>query len=89
MRFTIQSPAGTSAEHENVNAVRTILADNKPLTILPRHAPLMAEVGTEAITITGDDGEATYAVEHGILLVVNDIISVLTTGVAAAEDNDA
>jgi len=89
MNFTIQSPAGMEEKKSNVDAVRAILSDGKPLTILPKHAPLMAEVGTDAITIAADNGESAFTVKHGILMVAEDNVTVLTTGMLMQEENDA
>ena len=80
MRFIIHSPAGIQAESGNIDAIQTSLVDGKPLTILPRHAPLMAELGSTDIKTRAKDSVQTFAVKSGILIVHNDEVKVLTTG---------
>jgi F0F1-type ATP synthase epsilon subunit len=88
MKFVIHSPAGVQAELADVDAVRAILVDGKPLTILPRHAPLMAEIGTEAITTSQSGLKESFRLQNGVLIVANDTIRVLTESMAEEEDSD-
>lgn len=88
MKFLIHSPAGIQAEMDEVEAVRTILADGKPLTILPRHAPLMAEIGKEPITASQFGVEESFRVQNGVVIVADDTIRVLTESMAEEEPSD-
>lgn len=89
MRLTIQSPAGIEAEAGNIEVLRTVLADGKPLTILPRHAPLIGEIGEGPITTKKGGIERQYAVRSGILMVANDEIRILTSGMQAEGEANA
>lgn len=88
MRLTIQSPAGIEAEAGNIDVVRTVLADGKPLTILPRHAPLIGEIGTGRITMKKAGIEQSYTVRGGILMVANDEVHILTSAMQAESEID-
>jgi F0F1-type ATP synthase epsilon subunit len=88
MKFVILSPAGIQAEMDEVEMVRTILADGKPLTILPRHAPLMAEIGKEPITVSQSGIDASFRVQNGILVVSKDAVKVLAESVTGKEQSD-
>ncbi len=89
MRLTIQSPQGTEADLRDIHAVRATLADSKPLTILPRHAPLMAELGDAPITAVHSNGEESFSPASGILLVADDTVKILAEGMKADEDDHA
>lgn len=84
----ILSSAGIQAEIDEVDAVRTILADGKPLTILPRHAPLMAELGKEPIIASRSGLDATFSVQNGILVISKDEVKVLAESIAEAKQRD-
>ena len=88
MKFVIHSPSGIEINQTQVQSVRTILADGKPLTILPRHAPLLAEIGLEPITTKKDGDERSYRVNNGILLVAENTVKVLTNNLLESETTD-
>ena len=85
MKFIIHSPTGIETEQSQVDAVRAILADGKPLTILPRHAPLIAAIGQKPIIAVRGRDERSYRVKGGILLVADDTVKVLANGLQESE----
>ena len=85
MKLVIHSPSGVEAEENNIDAVRTTLVDGKPLTILPRHAPLIAQIGQKPITAVKSNVERSFIVKNGILLVAEDKVKVLTNGLVGSE----
>ena len=89
MKLMIHSPSGVEAEENNIDAVRTTLADGKPLTILPRHAPLIAKIGQKPITTVKRNVERSFTVNNGILLVAEDTVKVLTNGLVRSEPKHA
>jgi len=89
MKLMIHSPSGVEAEENNIDAVRTTLADGKPLTILPRHAPLIAKIGHKPITTVKSNVERSFTVNNGILLVAEDTVKVLTNGLLGSEPKHA
>jgi len=89
MKFMIHSPAGIQAEMDEVDAVRTVLVDGKPLTLLPRHAPLMAEIGREPVTASQSGFESSFHVQNGILIVTDDTVKILTENMAGEDSSDA
>jgi len=89
MKLMIYSPSGVEAEENNIDAVRTTLADGKPLTILPRHAPLIAKIGHKPITTVKSNVERSFTVNNGILLVAEDTVKVLTNGLVRSEPKHA
>ena len=89
MRLTIQSPAGIEAEAGNIDIVRAVLADGKPLTILPRHAPLIGEIGAGRITTKKAGIEQSYAVMGGILMVATDEVRILTSAMQSEGEANA
>ena len=86
MRLIIQSPAGIEAEAGNIDIIRTVLADGKPLTILPRHASLMGELRRTNITAISRGSNQRYCIKPGILLVRDDVVKVLTGGMQEEEN---
>ena len=88
MKLMIHSPAGIQAEMDEVEKVRTILSDGKPLTILPRHAPLMAEIGKEPITVSQSGFDASFRVQNGVLIVTKDSVRVLAESLNEKEQRD-
>jgi len=81
MKFEIITPSGSEVTLDDIHSVRTELSDGKPLTILPRHAPLMGEISNTSITATtADHVSNSYAVKPGVLVVMDDVIKILTSG---------
>jgi F0F1-type ATP synthase epsilon subunit len=89
MRFLIQSPAGVEVEVPRIDAVRSILADEKPLTIMSKHAPLMAALGQQPIITVQSGVEQSYTVRNGILLVADNTVRVLTAAMLLEGSRDA
>jgi len=57
--------------------------------ILARHAPLVAQLGTGVLSVTGESGEAThFAVHSGFLEVQPDGVTILADTAEAAADID-
>ena len=86
MRLKIISPAGIEAEAGNIDAIRTVLADGKPLTILPRHAPLMGELDHARITTKSNDTSKSFDIKRGVMLVKDDLVKILTSGMQGDAD---
>lgn len=79
IQITIISPEGILQEINNAKAVHAILVDGSRITILPNHAPLIAQLKDSSIRVFTSNLEHTIPISDGILRLKENIISVLTS----------
>ena len=81
-RLVVKLPAETALDAQGVVWVQVQLADGGPITILPGHAPLLAETMTAPLHYEDDSGQHSLAVDAGVLHIVSDRVVIYTTGKA-------
>lgn len=79
-RLVVRTPAETLLEAQGVTWLQVQLADGGPLTILPGHAPLLAETVTAPLRYTDPVGEHSVVVGAGLLHIARGEVRVYTTG---------
>ncbi len=79
-RLVVRTPAETTLEVQGVTSLQVQLADGGPITILPGHAPLLAETVTAPLRYKDGDGEHSVPVNAGLLSVAREVITIYTTG---------
>ncbi|MCU0520301.1 MAG: F0F1 ATP synthase subunit epsilon [Anaerolineae bacterium] len=76
--LTILTPEKTLLQVDDVRKVRLRLADGAWLSILPRHAPLLAETASGVVQYVTDGGEAALAISPGVVRVSKGRVLILT-----------
>jgi F0F1-type ATP synthase epsilon subunit len=79
-RLVIRTPAETALEAHDVTWVQVQLADGGPITILPGHAPLLAESVAAPLRYVDGAGDHSVLVNAGLLYVARGEVTVYTTG---------
>lgn len=64
---------------ENISSLQLLLADGSWLGIRPGHAPLISATGDGELKYRQDGDEQTIQVKGGILILKEDLVSILTT----------
>ncbi len=64
---------------ENISSLQLVLADGSWLGIRPGHAPLVTATGDGELKYRQEDDEQLVEVKGGILILKNDLVSILTT----------
>ena len=78
MRIIIQSPTGTNNVIQDVESLRVILADGRPISILSNHAPLLARVSAGILEYKKTNEKNTIQISDGVMIVNNNLIKLLT-----------
>ena len=86
LMLQVLTPAQTLVSAEGVSIVHARLADGGGIGIMPRHAPLIAETVAGDLRYADASGEHTVYLAAGILQVVKDSVTVLTSGPADADE---
>jgi len=79
-RLTIRTPAETTLDVRGVTRVQVQLADGGPITILPGHAPLLAETVRAPLSYVDAAGEHSIPVNAGLLHITRGRVTVYTSG---------
>lgn len=84
-RLVVRTPADTVLEAQGVTWLQVQLADGGPITILPGHAPLVAETVTALLLYVDGEGEHSVMVNAGLLHIARDAVTVYTTELGHAD----
>jgi F0F1-type ATP synthase epsilon subunit len=76
----IRTPAETALEAYDVTWVQVQLADGGPISILPGHAPLLAETVAAPLRYVDGAGKHSVLVNAGLLYVARGEVTIYTTG---------
>jgi len=82
-RLVVKLPAETALDVQGVVWVQVQLADGGPITILPGHAPLVAETVTAPLRYKDGSGAHSLVPEAGVLYVSRGEVAIYTTAVPA------
>jgi F0F1-type ATP synthase epsilon subunit len=79
-RLVVRTPAEAALVAHGVTWIQVQLADGAPITILPGHAPLLAETMAAPLRYVDGAGEHSLEVNAGLLHVTRAEVIVYTTG---------
>jgi F0F1-type ATP synthase epsilon subunit len=80
LRLTVLTPSATVIDAEQVQWVHVKLAETKPLTVWPGHAPLLAETTSEALRYADESGSHTVDLPAGVLQVRENTVTLFLAG---------
>ncbi len=81
MRVIIQSPSGIDREIQNVEYLNAPLSNGYPISILPNHAPLIAQISAGILKYKTNKSDFSLPTSEGILCVQNNLIRILTLSI--------
>lgn len=84
-RLVVRTPAETVLEARDITWLQVQLADGGPITILPGHAPLVAETVTAPLRYVDGAGEHSVVLNAGLLRITRGEVIVYTTGRASSD----
>ena len=86
IQVTIISPNGIMNEIKDAKAVHAVLVDGSRITILPNHAPLLAQLQDGIIQVITSKRTQVFPTSSGILRIKDNKISVLTNTIVTERE---
>jgi F0F1-type ATP synthase epsilon subunit len=80
LHLIVWTPSETVIDVEQVEWVRVVLADEKPLTIWPGHSRLLAETAVEALRYADREGTHNLDLPSGIVCVQDSAVTLFLAG---------
>ena len=80
MRLIIQTAEEVLFDEENIGDIRLPMGGGGSIGVHPGHHPLIGEIGRGRVLYGQDELIEETAVEAGIVLVENDVITIFTSG---------
>lgn len=79
LRVRVLSLGSGGMELERVEALQVRLQDGSWLGVRPGHAPIIAATGDGELKFRQDERDQVILVKNGILTLIDDLVSILTT----------